>query len=188
MGGFYHPICQGEIEGYKCGLKSSQTIYDHVKDLDFSQKYTEYWIGFGFGYAKGKSVRELLEKDNSCELTFEEKTDCYLYLYCRQLDCKMNLTESYLKNLTEWNKSVTPIDIVEKSVDLLNKNKIQRAIQQLFDYYKSTFQLKNLIEMDKLLQELSNLRRKKRNNNQSEEHYTPEEIRRKLQEWLYNRK
>lgn len=185
MGGLNHPIFQGEIEGYKSGLKSSQTIHDYIKNLDLSKNKTEYWTGFGFGYAKGKHVRELLEKDSTCELTFDEKTDYYLYLYCRQSNCKVNLTESYLKNLTEWNKAITPVDIIEETSDLLNRNKVQMAIQQLLDHYPNTFQLKSLIEMDKLLQQLDNFRRKKRDQ-QSEGHAIPEEIRRELHEWLCN--
>lgn len=191
--GIYHPTAQGIIDGRIIGIKNSLSMVEYivkndVKSIEVPSYYappqTEYFIGFGTGYEQGQKIRELLRNDMHDKLSFDEKIACFSYLLDKQKLCNVNLTRSYLENTKYWHITNIPSSTVKKAHMLLDQNKLQRAIEEIFEYYKNNFQLKSLKEFDEIVQKLKDLRQNKRVHKKTNITVRLEQIKKEVREWI----
>jgi hypothetical protein len=163
MGGMLDPISQGEVDGRKQGVASDAYLSWYGQQLDLESRSSNYWLGFGAGYYCGQQERIILKRENA-HLSLEQKAAFYLYLlnFSNFDDC--NLATTYLENIQNWHAHQIPHKVCENALDILEAGEIQRAINEIGDYYRGNFALQARIEIDKLTQRLKNARQAKREN------------------------
>lgn len=101
-------------------------------------------------------------------MSFEERVNCCGYLLSN-LECDQ--FKIYLQNLKYWDNAILPSDIVKSSQDFIAINKIQRAIDEIGNYYKRNFNLKDIMEFEKIplqLKEIQNQKKEHKNWNSNE--------------------
>lgn len=182
MGIAFHPIVQGEIDGEKDGLISDLSIFEFAQGFAFEKFSSDYWIGFGAGYIKGQAIRTRL-KMNDSPLSFDEKIACCQYLFSKIIICKIK-SEHYLENIQNWDNFKIDLCIAQTALRFLESRKIQRAVDEIFSFYKENFRLKALKEFDRLYQDLKNIRNEKRKLNNYDTSKAKAKIELDLYEWL----
>jgi hypothetical protein len=193
MGGILHPTAKGIVIGRITGLKNSVSIVEYilsigVKSIEIPEYYTspgtEYYIGFGTGYELGQKLRIILENDNSNQMSLDKKIEYFSFLLEKQEICRENLIQPYLNNIKFWGQSNIPCSIIEDVQILLNKNKIQRAVDTLFLYYKDNFYLKSLKEFYEIHKKLKDIRKEKKLNKKYNISEELGKIKAELQSWI----
>jgi hypothetical protein len=184
VSGYYDDISRGGIDGRKAGVESDDNLWDLSRRLHLENNTSEYWLGFGAGYHQGQQEREILRRENA-HLTFEKKVEYFVSILQRSVLCKQyNMGVDYLQNIQHWHLNQIPETICEKSLALLANGETQRAINEIRDYYRTSFALEAQIEIETLTSRLQNLRMKKR---KSKDYGTTAErkaIEVDLQDWI----
>ena len=162
MGGMNHPIYQGEIDGRKIGLEIDLSLFSFIRksELDLKKFSRDYWIGFGAGYQEGQTIRNSFKK-MTVKLSLEEYVDCCQYLFLKTQMCNTT-TQDYFDNIENWDKLAIDDEVCQKSLKLLASEKIQKGLNEIFEFYKANFRLKAMREVDNLLEDLKKLRNKKK--------------------------
>lgn len=189
MGGYYVPLIQGEMEGFKIGLTSDLMLWEHTRRLDYSKHEGEWLVGYGFGFQIGKNIRKLV-KDNSEPKNVETNTKAILFLQNRIYNYGKfhEKLQVYLENISNWNQKQLQKEVVENTKKLLSEKKLQRGLNNVYDYYKEKYALVAQMHFYTLLKKLSNLRHSKQQKKITSEAYLSIkfEIQNELDDWLLN--
>lgn len=162
MGGIFHPLVQGQIDGRTKGLQVDLYLFAFIQktDVDFTKFDHEYCIGFGAGYTEGQQLRNQLKKLQGT-LLFEEYIACCTYLFLKTQYCRIS-PQHYLEHIDKWHRLDIDYTVAQNVFNYINDNKIQKALNEIFEFYKTDFRLKALKDFDILLQNLKNLRTQKK--------------------------
>ena len=197
MGGMLHPTAKGIIRGEIAGLNNDIPITNYilkvgVEGIKLPNHYTlpatTFFIGFGTGYELGQKLRIILEKDTTSQMSLHEKVDCYSFLLEKQEICRGGFNKSFLLHIMHWDTSGIPIVIIKEVEELLNENKIQRALDRLVMYFKDNFYLKSLKEIYPLREELKEFRDKKRGDKKYDIIKDLEGLKPKIRAWIETKK
>ena len=181
MAGKYDSISQGKIDGHKDGLESDLSLYEFARNFDFEKNISNYWLGFGAGYVEGQTLRFQMKKID-CELSFEEKIECCRFLFSNRR-CQVN-TQDYLDNIQKWNNYEIDFSICQATLNFLDENKIQRAIDAVFSFYKENFRLKALKVFYVLYNNLKDMRYEQRETKGYDNSKDRAKIESDLKSWL----
>ncbi|WP_348799746.1 hypothetical protein [Flavobacterium adhaerens] len=159
--GQYAPIILGEIEGLKIGLDTDSDLWQLTQNLDYDKLEGEWLIGFGVGFTKSKSLRNQIRK-NALPEVFSERIHAVLrFLEVKCYSVFTSSIDSYIAHIDNWNYKNLPYTVVLKTEILLESNKIQQALQTIIEYYEKNFVLIDLMNFEKIADELKKLRRNK---------------------------
>jgi hypothetical protein len=185
MGGIFDPIIQGQIDGRKNGLQTdlSISLFVQKSGFDLAAFSNDYWIGFGSGYTEGQHLRNNFKKISG-KLLFEEYISCCQYLFLKTQACRIS-PQHYLDNTDNWYKLEIEYTVCKKTFKFIEENKTQRALNEIFEFYKTNFRLKALKDFDILVQDLKNLRSIKKKDKQFNISEEKTKIICNLKEWLY---
>lgn len=187
MGGYYVPLVQGEIEGFKIGITSDIMLWEHLRSLDYSKHEGEWLVGYGFGFQLGKNIRQQI-KDNSIPKEFETKIKGILFLQNRIYNYGKfhDKLKVYLQHLSNWNEIQVPKQVIEKSKKLLSEKKLQRSLDNIYNHYKGNYALVTQMDFYVVLKKLSDVRHSKQKKKITSEEYLriKLEIENELKDWL----
>jgi len=188
----YIPLIKGEIHGLKIGIDTELNLWEHSRKLNYDEIEGEYLIGIGVGFTKAQQIREILNQKKT-DLTFEEKVKLYKYLilkHAKRYGEFKEISDNFVEHLDNWGKAEIPNQIEMEVYQLLNEEKIQRAIDRIYDFNYDEFRLKSIAEFEEIKSLLPELREKKKrgkiNSNESEKEKI--EIENLLREWIVKRK
>lgn len=170
MGISYTEMGRGQLDGRQEALRSGKELWDYTRSKAFDAyksaqdplyDFAEFWIGFGLGYEDGLKLRRRLY-DVVSDLPFEERFSCYAFVLKKQEYCRRDVATSYLEHPGHWGLlNNLPGDTCTKALSFLSENRLQPALLELETFYKDRFQLKAVIALYTMLEELSALRRLK---------------------------
>lgn len=196
MGGEYLPQTRGKIDGRKIGLKNDITIVQYnlnpeneIRDLKLPKPYgpsteMQYHIGFDKGYLEGQKLRILLKNNIENNMSSDEKIACCGYLLSKQEICRTNVLEIYIQNIKYWDTSILPSEIAKTAQKFLIEKKIQRAIDEIYNYYNEHYNLKGLKEFDEIFQHIKDIRNQKKINKNFNSNKELEKLESKIQNWI----
>lgn len=160
MGGMPFPSAQGEIDGRMNGLKSDLSIDEVSRPMKYGKFHSQYWRGFDIGYEKGQALRNDMRKLRGA-LSFEEYIECCEFLFSKTQYCRTSPKE-YLDHIEHWDQFGIDSKVCQESLKFLVEHKVQRALNEIFEFYKTNFRMKALRELDILVQDLKVLRNRKK--------------------------
>lgn len=165
--GKYAQIVDGEITGLKAGLKSIDDLWKYAQELEKESHQSEYLVGFGAGYTKGQMIREDLRFIS--DLSFKNKLEIVIkYLGKNDLFPKFSEfskdINGYIENQNIWNNRIISNDVYATTIELLEKDLLQRALENIHKYYVNKKALKVVLEFEELKERLSGIRNKKKKN------------------------
>lgn len=187
MGGYYIPLIQGEIYGFKIGLLTDFMLWEHTRKLDYTKRKGEWLVGYGVGFAKGQNIRNYI-KENSKEENFEIHIKAVLFLQ-KQIPNYGNFKnklDEYIKNIDNWQHSKIELTTISQANQLLLEGKLQRSLNLISDYYKSNYMLITQMSFYLLENQLSKIRVAKQKQEIDSRNYLIQkaEIETKLKNWL----
>ncbi|NHN24326.1 hypothetical protein FIA58_001450 [Flavobacterium jejuense] len=188
--GEYIPLIKGEMEGFKIGLTSDLILWEHTKSLDYSKYHGEWLVGYGFGFQIGKNIR-IQVKNNSGPKNFETNIKSILFLQNRIYNYGKfhDKLQIYLQNISNWNQILLQKETIENTKKLLSEKKLQRSLNNVYNYYKENYALVAQMHFYVLLKKLSDARHSKQQKKITSEAYLNKkfEIQNKLEDWLTNK-
>lgn len=192
MGGKYIPLIRGEIYGLEIGIDTEMNLWEHSRKLNYDEIEGEYLIGIGVGFTKAQQIREIL-KQKKTDLTFEEKVKLYKYLilkHAKRYGDFKEISDNFIEHVDNWGKAEIPNQIEIEVHQLLKENKIQRAVDRIYDFNYDEFRLKSITEYEEMKSLLPELREKKKKGkiNSIESKKGKIEIENRLKEWIKKRK
>jgi hypothetical protein len=184
----YIPLIEGEIYGFKIGIDTKINLWEHSRELNYDKLKGEYLIGIGVGFTKAQQIRELIKEKNE-NLLFEEKLELFKFLIDKCGDDYVEFTtlsKEFLKNIDNWGRVEIPSEIIRKTVLLVAKKRLQRALDKINKFNHEEFRLKLIIEYREINSLLPDLRTRKKRGIINTEEYQQEKIRieSKLLDWL----
>lgn len=189
MGGYYVPLIQGEMEGFKIGLTSDLILWEHTRRLDYSKYEGEWLVGYGFGFQIGKNIRQQV-KDNSEPNIIETNIKAILFLQDRIYNYGKfhDKLKVYLQHFSNWNEFQLPKQVIKNSEYLLTQEKLQRSIDNVYHYYRENYALVAQMHFYGLLKKLTDIRHSKQQKKLTPEEYLKMKlkIKDKLKDWLKN--
>lgn len=192
MSGKYIPLIRGEIYGLEIGIDTGINLWEHSRKLNYDEIEGEYLIGIGVGFTKAQQIREIL-KQKETDLTFEEKVQLYKYLilkHAKRYASFKKISDNFMKHIENWGKKEIPMQIENEVYQLLKDKKIQRAIDQIYNFNYDEFRLKLITEFEEIKSMLPELREKKKKGeiNSDESEKGKIDIENRLREWIKKRK
>ena len=187
MGGYYTPLIQGEMEGFKIGLTSDLILWEHTRSLDYSKYEGEWLVGYGFGFQLGKNIR-LQVIANSEPKNLDTNIKAILFLQNRIYNYGKfhDKLQVYLQHLSNWNEIQIPKQVIENSEKFLSEKKLQRSLDNIYNYYKENYALVTQMHFYTVLKKLSDVRHSKQKKKITSETYLKMklEIEAELKSWL----
>ena len=186
MGGTYAPVIKGEIQGLKIGIDTDLILWEHTRKLDYKELEGEWLVGFGVGFNKGQIIRKKLKKKgNEKTLNLRVKATLYLLKDISYVKFEKEL-KSYLKNIQNWESKHLTKDIITESQSLLRKDKLQRALMKIKEFYRDEKVLIAMMQYSHLPTRLSKLRFNKQCNDITKDTYLLEKqkIKVDLERWI----
>ena len=188
MSGKYIPLIRGEIYGLQIGIDTELNLWEHSQKINYDEIEGEYLIGIGVGFTKAQQIRERIKLKNE-NLSFEDKVKYFKFLiqtHANRYNIFEEVSNKFLENIDEWGKEEIPEEICNEVNSLLIENKIQRAIDRIYDFNYAEFRLKSIIEYEKMTILLPQLRdqKKKGEINSEESKRGKVEIENQLRNWV----
>ena len=184
--GLYAPIIKGEIEGLKIGLDSDLILWEHTQKLEYEKLQGEWLVGFGVGFNKGQTIRKKLRK-KADDKTLNERVKTTLYLL-EDLSYKEfeTILKDNLKNVQNWESKHLTKDIITEAESLLHKDKLQRALLKIKEFYRNEKVLTAMMHYSHFPARLNKLRLNKQRDKITKNTYLLEKqkIKSDLKKWI----
>ena len=187
MGGMYFPNIAGEIEGIKNGIATDSIDWKSIHAKGYA-KYNKQWlVGYGVGFEKGQNIRTQIKGLSQPE-TFDTNIKAILFLQNRIYNYGKfhDKLQVYLQHLSNWNEIQIPKQVIENSEKFLSEKKLQRSLDNIYNYYKENYALVTQMHFYTVLKKLSDVRHSKQKKKITSETYLKMklEIEAELKSWL----
>lgn len=199
-------LINGEGLGLKTGIDIEENSWEYFQNVDFNKLANEYFswcaqeeklgernaylIGFVIGFEKSRYYRRRL-KLHEDKLSFQNKITLFKHLVDKHAYGRFDvISKIFLNHINNWQNEKINKEVFENVKSLLKGERIQRAVDYLYDFYFENYCLEKMIEVDSMRIQLHELRFKKRDGKINSENYLKEKtkIQKGLTEWIKRQK